>query len=360
MTPTQPEVKQLIPAQRIDYLFKLLNHYYPQILSPFWLSFFGIRFHWLNDLAVEMQMPEQLLSSKPSKFSVDQIEGGEAIFGNIETVLKAVAFIEYMHYNQADYIERLDLVHKLVKYKYKCEEAIPLVVYTGQEKCRLKQAIRDKFSLFRCLILDLTQIKPQITMDHPLFPIQFMTIFNQRLSQRQLANFFIRAFKALRHTVDDQEFYRFGLFIQLATMPHNAMAVKEINRRLFEDKPESFYHELLKDTPIYQDLMRFQNQAKAIYDVKTRIANVKARIAEEKAQAEAKARALAEEKAQAEAKARTEAEEKAQAEAKAQEAARIAAAVQFIQDYGLTVADVANTLKLTEAEIAAVESALKA
>jgi phage-related minor tail protein len=107
---------------------------------------------------------------------------------------------------------------------------------------------------------------------------------------------------------------------------------QEINQQLF-NKPEANYHELLKDTPLYEAYMLYYYN-------------------EEKIQQEARFRAE---------QAREKAAEQARAEAKAQaRAERIAGAVRIIKQFGLPVEQVVQTLGLTDDEIAAVESALKA
>jgi hypothetical protein len=371
MTSFAQENTKPIPWQRIDYVFKLLDFYYPDTYLPFWLQLFQIQYRRIQDLPSEIQLPEQILSNTPSKFTVDLLQAGEAIFWDSETVRSVVAFVEFMHYNPKDYIDRIDLLRKLFKYKYKSEFVVPLVLYTGHEKCRLAKTSKDYFGQFRCPVLDITRLNPQITMGHPLFPIKFMTIFSHRLSQPKLADFFIREFEVLRSKVSSEEFNRFAVFIQLATTPRNPMAVQKIYTHLFANKPVEFYHELLKDTPLYEDLMRFHNEEKERSAAQIAEAQ-KARIAAEKARAEAQKARIAAEKAKIAAeKARVEAETKAQlaaekarveAETKAQFAAqkaRIDDAVRFIQDFGLAVAQVAHTLGLTEDEIAAVQAALK-
>jgi predicted transposase/invertase (TIGR01784 family) len=102
---------------------------------------------------------------------------------------------------------------------------------------------------------------------------------------------------------------------------------QEITQQLF-NKPVEYYHEILKGTPLYEDLMRFYHEEKI----------------QQKARFEAE-------------KARAEAAEQARAEAKA---ARIAGAVRIIKQFGLPVEQVVQTLGLTDDEIAAVEAALKA
>jgi hypothetical protein len=352
-----PEETKPYPWQRIDYLLKQLEFYYPNTYMPFWLVLLRVQFKFKNDLPVEMQLPEQLLPNKPNKLIVDLLQEGEAKFWGSLSWLNVVAFAEYMHSNQSDYIERLDLAHSLFKYKYNCDEVIPLVVYTGHEPCRLAKLLKDRFRKFRCLLMDLTSIDPQITMNHHLFAIKFLTIFSHRLNNRQLADFFIREFDVLRYQVDTEEFYRFAILIQLAITPRNAMAIKEITQHLF-NKPVEYYHEILKGTPLYEDLVRYYNEEKIQQEAQFEAE--KARFEAEKARAEAaEAQARAE---AAEAQARAEAAE-AQARAEAAEKARaerIAGAVRIIKQFGLPVEQVVQTLGLTDDEIAAVETALKA
>jgi hypothetical protein len=353
MTTFNPEEPKSYPWQRIDRLLKLLDLYYPNIYMPFYLALKDIQFKWVNDISGEIQLPEQLLPNKPKKLIVDLVQEGEAKFKDSEIWQNVVAFAEYMHSNETDYIDRLDLVHSLYHYKYDWDEVIPMVVYTGHKKCRLAKTLKSQFRKFRCLLMDVTRLQPHITMEHPLFPIKFMTIFSHRLSNRQIADFFIREFEKLRNTVDEVEFYRFAILIQLACTPRNAMAVKEIHQYLFEKKPAAFYHEILKGTPLYEDLMRMFEEEK-----KQEKAEAAEQVRQARAEAEAKAQIAAEQaRAEAETKAQIAAE---QARAEAETKARISSALRIVQDYGLSVAQVAQTLGLTYDEIKAVEAALKA
>jgi hypothetical protein len=122
------------------------------------------------------------------------------------------------------------------------------------------------------------------------------------------------------------------------------MEDKEFLERLFEGKPIEFFHKLLEGVPIYEDLRRFHKQeiehklAYAIANTRLSLAVAAARVYQNKVQILIELKRIDEEKAQAD---------------------RIAGAICLIHDCSLTVTQVAQALRLTDAEIEAVEVALK-
>jgi hypothetical protein len=326
---------QSIPAQRIDYVFKRLQVHFPNLYLPFWLALREIKYRFIRDLPSEIQFLEELLYDKSSKSIVDWMEEGEAQLDESDEWRKVVAFAEYMHSNKSDYVRRIRAIDLLISSSYGCDEVLPLVIYSGDEKCRLVPSDGRLINPYSYFLFNLTDLEPGILMEHPSFGIQFLTIFSHRLTKDELVAFFIPAFKQYRQTVTKEVFHHILALFYLSSTTHNAMAVREVIDHFFDDKSIEYIQAFLKDTPYYDKIIEY-------FEERTRKATERADAAE-----------AARIQAQAQAKLAAEAEAKAKAD-------RIAGAVRLVQDYGLTIVQIVQALGLTDDEIAAVESALKA
>jgi hypothetical protein len=169
----------------------------------------------------------------------------------------ATFHFEHQHRNVANMDIRELIYLAILKQTYQDGKIVQLLVYTGDAKFDSGLPALDPTNSLEPLIIDLTQIDPEIIMNHPEIHIRILIIFNHRIDAATKAAFLVKELKALKALGNRKRLnYYYSMIIRGTTM-QNSEALDLMQVEL--DKMDDVREDLSKN-PFY---VRWKREGKA-------------------------------------------------------------------------------------------------
>jgi hypothetical protein len=169
-----------------------------------------------------------------------------------ETAFQLTAFqAEHQHRNQALLHYRMFDYYNTLTQEHKDLVIEQVLVYTGDEEFNSPTELDSRKNKYSYPVVDLSRINPTTVRDDPHFAIQFLSIFNRQIPKQEKVRIIFDGLKAYRQQFGPAEAQFLVNLIPLMMANYNASDIDAITTELLTD--EEFY-EMVKMSQFYTKL----------------------------------------------------------------------------------------------------------
>jgi predicted transposase/invertase (TIGR01784 family) len=162
--------------------------------------------------------------------------------------IKTALQIEHQHRNQLELNYRMfDYLNPLAQH-YRYYEIAQILVYTGDEPFKSPTKLKFRDTDFNFRLVDLTQHDYKDFISYPHFGVQLLCIFSHHMPEDEKVRFLVERFRAFRKQYGRAETQFYIDLLVLAMTKHNANAIDAITTQLSFDTE---FEEMIALTPYY-------------------------------------------------------------------------------------------------------------